>query len=88
MEKNIIIVSSNQTAFKAWLNVACSLALFVGLIGLGVVLDSSAMQWAGFFSSVLILWGKSSSMMKERTFTIDAARAELERIASDIEESK
>lgn len=45
-EKNYIIIV-RETILQSWLIDASTFALFVGLIGAGVYLQSSAMQWAG-----------------------------------------
>jgi len=75
--KNVIIV--RETGIQAWIRDASTLALFVALIGIGVFLKSDAMQWAGAavaFTTVII---RSSSTAKKNTYTIDEARALLDK---------
>lgn len=45
---NINITTGEETVLKSVARDAATFALFFALIGAGVVLDSTAMQWAGF----------------------------------------
>lgn len=54
------IIILHETVLQSWLIDASTLALFVALIGIGVYLDSSAMQWAGAIIGFLTLASKAN----------------------------
>lgn len=57
----------HETVLQSWLRDASSFAVFAGLVGLGVAVGSSAMQWAGFFVAVLILFARATGKTKRLT---------------------
>lgn len=60
-----------------------SACMQVGVIGVGVLADSPAMQWSGFFA--LIIVGLAAAVMsnqKDTGLTIEQARARLDDIES------
>lgn len=77
--KYIII---RETVAKSLAIDAGTFALFAGLIGLGVWLDSTAMQWAGFF--VATVTAISLSARPRTHFTIDGARKRLDEIEAGL----
>lgn len=81
---NRIIVTKDETVFQAWARDASSFALFAALISLGVLVGSSAMQWAGFVVAWLVLFAKVSGFEKKHKFTIDEARKEIDRIEAEM----
>ncbi|GMB80512.1 hypothetical protein NN6n1_12940 [Shinella zoogloeoides] len=62
----------HETPLQSWLRDASSFMLFACLIGLGVVVGSTAMQWAGFFVAVIILLGRAGSMKARRMSRAEA----------------
>lgn len=72
------VIMLRETWQESWVRDASALALFVGLIGIGVLLDSAAMQWTGAlvaFLSVLAFSGRHRVHL-----TIEQARAKLDEI--------
>lgn len=72
------IILLRETWPQSWLRDASTLALFVALIGIGVLLGSTAMQWTGAIVGFLtiITWAG-----RHRThLTIDQARARLDEL--------
>ena len=61
-------------------------AMLAALIGLGVLLDSSAMQWVGAVMAFLGVFSKAARRLP--LMTLDEARHELDRIEAAREESK
>jgi hypothetical protein len=50
-------------------------------IGVGVLVDSAAMQWAGFILGFFVVGGiAKASMDKDRFTTVDAAKARLDQM--------
>lgn len=83
MDKRII-VTKDETVVQSWARDAGSFALFAALIGLGVVVGSSAMQWAGFVIAWIVLLTKASGVVSKSKFTIDEARKEIDRIEAEM----
>jgi hypothetical protein len=61
-----IIVITESTA-ESWARDASTLALFVLLIGIGIALDSSAMQWSGAVVGFITILAKASGKAKKLT---------------------
>jgi len=62
----------HEKPLQSWMRDASSFALFAGLIGLGVVVDSTAMEWAGFFVAVIITLGRAGTMKAKRMSRAEA----------------
>lgn len=56
---NSTFIVIHETVLQSWLRDSSSFALFVGLIGIGILADSSAMQWAGFFVAFITCIGRA-----------------------------
>jgi hypothetical protein len=82
-KKHRIIISRRETTFKSWATDASTFALFAGLIGLGVFLESAAMQWAGFTVAFITLLTKAAGVEKASTFDLDGARKRLDEIEAE-----
>lgn len=54
------------------------LSTFTAMIGLGVFLDSAAMQWAGALFWFLVIFAVAISLDKASLCTFDEARRELD----------
>ena len=62
----------HETILKAWMRDASTFALFAGLISIGIILDSSAMQWAAFFVAIITIMGRASAMKIKRMTRAEA----------------
>lgn len=82
MKKNKIIIIK-ESAIESWLRDASTLALFVVLIGIGIFLESSAMQWIGAIIGFFVVISKSAIYMEKRSYTIDEAEAEIQRLKAE-----
>ncbi|MBB5663230.1 hypothetical protein GGE68_001406 [Rhizobium leguminosarum] len=67
-ETKFIVIT--ESVFQSWARDASTLALFVSLIGIGIALDSSAMQWTGaivgFIATAAKATGKAKKLTKEQ----------------------
>jgi hypothetical protein len=68
-----------ETPLKSWLRDLSAYAFVVGVIGTGVLLESSAMQWVGFCAVVLTAGARVRSR-SFRTRTIKEVLQELDRM--------
>jgi uncharacterized protein (AIM24 family) len=75
---DVIII--HETFVKSWLRDLSTFTLFVALIGLGIVLDSGAMQWMGAIIAFLTIMAKASGVQKKNRRTIAEARKFLDDI--------
>lgn len=86
MSKTEIIVIHESIA-QSWARDLSTLALFSGMIGIGIALDSSAMQWVGAIIAFGAMWARvsgasrkmSTAEARNRLDEIDAALAEEQR---------
>lgn len=76
MSTNVIVI--RETLAKSLVRDAGTLGLFVSLIGIGIALDSSAMQWTGATVGFLTIIGRASGIRKE--LTIQQAREYLDNL--------
>ena len=63
-EKTFIIKVTTETCLEAWVSDLSSFVLAVALIGLGVYLESNAMQWVGAIIFFLVCSAKGSGKIK------------------------
>ncbi|MEM8801108.1 MAG: hypothetical protein AAGF55_01090 [Pseudomonadota bacterium] len=78
-DKHIIIL--HETVLQSWLRDASTLALFVALIGIGVFLESAAMQWVGAFIGFTFIIGKAiASAQRDKMLSVSEARKKLDEI--------
>ncbi|WP_434733738.1 hypothetical protein NL154_05560 [Rhizobium sp. YTUHZ044] len=67
-EVKFIVIT--ESIFESWARDASTLALFASLIGIGIALDSSAMQWTGavigFIATTARAAGKAKKLTKEQ----------------------
>lgn len=71
----IIIV--HETAMQSYLVDSSTFVLFAALIGLGIFLDSTAMQWVGAIIGFLTIAAKTN---RHRRMTPDEARKRISEI--------
>lgn len=72
------IILVHETALQSWLRDAGTFALFVALIGIGIVANSAAMQWIGAIMAFITSIIRSSG--KVERLSIAEARAKLDAI--------
>lgn len=82
MKKHVEIIILHETTLGSWIRDASSLALFVSLIGIGVYLDSSAMQWLGAIVGFMVLVGKSINLSNKSKVSFEEARRRIDEIES------
>lgn len=75
-KKTVIVVSESFRASAA--NDAFMFATIVSLIGIGVLLDSSAMQWIGGLLGMITISVRAAG--KTKPMTIAEARAKLDEL--------
>jgi hypothetical protein len=63
-ESTFIVI--HETVLHSWMRDASTFALFAGLIGVGILADSTAMQWAGFFVAIVACIARASGMKTKR----------------------
>lgn len=80
MSKELPVVIIHETILKSWLRDLSTFALFAALIGLGLLLNSSAMQWMGAIIAFLTIFGKASGLHKKNRKTIAEARQFLDEL--------
>jgi len=78
--QQVIII--HETVVKAWLRDASTFALFFSLIGIGVLLQSVALQWVGAIIGFIVV-GTRASMIR-RCFTIPDARKRLDELEASL----
>jgi len=80
MSETKIIINDLRT--PKWFRMMISItAGFIVPIGIGVVVDSSAMQWTGFVFGILLMVGLAASESKKTTFkTVAEAKAYLDTL--------
>lgn len=81
--KHMIIIHRSETIAESWARDASTFVLIAALIGLGVFLESPAMQWMGALIAFFVTAVKSAGLGKKRTFDVAGARAELDRIEAE-----
>lgn len=77
-ETKVMVIS--ETVAQSIARDLGTFAAFAGLIGVGWLIDSSAMQWFGGVLAMIVMSVKAMAIGNKRTFTVAEARAELDRI--------
>lgn len=65
--KQTEIVILHESVAQSWARDASIFALFLSLIGVGIVLDSSALQWAGAVVAFITISSLSAGKAKRMT---------------------
>jgi hypothetical protein len=76
--REIILVK--ETPLKSWVRDASTFALFVSMIGVGVYLDSTALQWIGAIIAFITIMARATWVKESHTYTISEARKRLDEI--------
>lgn len=77
-EKRILII--HEAVRDSWLKDAGTFAMVLALIGIGIALDSAAMQWVGAIMAILAVMHRASEFRRQNTFDVADARARLDEI--------
>lgn len=77
------VIMVHETTLQSWARDAGTLALFAALIGIGIVADSAAMQWAGAIIAFITTCVRASG--KVERLSIDEARAKLDELEGQID---
>lgn len=75
-----IIIAEGETVAKSWARDASTLALFCGLIGIGVYVDSLAMQWSGALVAFVVILAKAGVVTHK--FTVSEAQDYINDLAA------
>ncbi|WP_028753685.1 hypothetical protein [Rhizobium leucaenae] len=73
------IIILHETVLQSYLVDSSTFLLFAALIGLGIYLDSAAMQWIGGILGMLTVCDRS---MRHSRMTVEQARKRLDEIAA------
>lgn len=76
------VIMLHESVAQSWARDASTFALFACLIGVGVVLDSSAMQWTGAMIGFITVFARAASSRSE-SMTISEARAFLDALEEE-----
>lgn len=79
--KKTEIIVLHETVLQSYLIDSSTFVLFAALIGLGVYLDSAAMQWAG---AILGFMTMCSRLNRQNRLTIPEARAKLDELEAGL----
>lgn len=74
------LILIRETAAESWTRDASTFVLVVAIIGVGVLLGSSAMQWVGALMAFIVITARATSFRKQHTFTVAEARKRLDEI--------
>lgn len=78
MSKKPEIIIIRETMLQSWISDASSVVGFLALIGIGVYLESNAMQWAGAILGFITICGKAFE--RDKRMTVAEARKRLDDI--------
>lgn len=78
-----IIVMRQESVALSWARDASTFALILATIGVGVFLESAAMQWLGGVLAFLVLLLKSANLSNTNTFDIEGAKKRLAEIEAE-----
>ncbi len=76
MDEKAEVIIIHETVLEA--RAAGTVAVFVTLIGIGRLIDSSAMQWMGAIIAFITIWQRA--LGKVQRLTIAAAREKLDEM--------
>ncbi|KFB11054.1 hypothetical protein [Nitratireductor basaltis] len=79
MKQEVIIIK--EGVVQSLVRDVGTFATFLTLIGVGVLLESSAMQWAGVIIGFFVIAVRATGHAKRHTMTIEQARARLDELA-------
>lgn len=74
------VIVLRETIGQGWMRDMSSFVEFVALIGIGILLDSAAMQWVGAILGFLFIGIHAIRLAKDNRMTIPEARKRLDEI--------
>lgn len=77
-DQEIIIIT--ESARESWSRDASTVVAFVTMIGIGVFLESTALQWVGAILGFLHIIGRATRLFKDNRYTIEQARKRLDEL--------
>lgn len=80
MSKGPEVILLHERAGTSWRRDTSTVAGFVAMIGIGVLLDSAALQWVGAFIGFLAIASNTIRAFKDNRMTIEQARKRLDEI--------
>jgi hypothetical protein len=80
VNKPVEVIILKETVLESWMTDAITFALFLALIGIGVLLGSVAMQWVGGIVGFIAIGSREK--LKAHRMTIGEARAKLDSLES------
>lgn len=80
MKKPPEVIFLKETPLQSWISDMSSVVGFVLLIGIGVYLESNAMQWVGAILGFFTIMIKAARHAKDNRMTIAQARKRLDEI--------
>lgn len=80
MTEHKITIATNPK-FKP-ISFILTIAAQLGIIGVGIIADSAAMQWAGFIALALLVIAVAAQD-KNRSLTFEEARKKIDRLESE-----
>ncbi len=78
-EEQTVIVIKEPWIVSAKRDVVTVIAVFALMLP-GIWMDSSAMQWVGFFLFVVFIFGAAKRHLGDATMTLDEAAAKIEEL--------
>lgn len=80
------VILLRETPLQSWKSDMSSVVGFVLLIGIGVYLESNAMQWVGAILGFFTIMFKAIRHTKDNRFTVAQARKRLDEIEASMRE--
>jgi Zn-dependent membrane protease YugP len=77
------VILLRETALASVVKDMGVVAMFVLLIGIGILLDSTALQWVGALIGFSTIVSFAVRLSKDNRFTIEEARRRLDEIEAD-----
>ena len=74
------VILLRETWWRSLVKDAGSFAMVAGLAGVGVLLDSTALQWIGAIMGFLWVMARGSEAMRKAKCTIPEARTKLDEL--------
>ena len=78
--KHLVVVRREETVVGKWVGCVAQFFLFAGLIGLGIALNSDAMQWVGAAIGCLVVISRAAGAYTQDTYDLEGAQKQLDRI--------
>ncbi|WP_299949099.1 hypothetical protein [uncultured Ruegeria sp.] len=80
-QPKIIVVRESwiESAKRDLFSVACAFAI----IGPGVLVDSSAMQWFGFLLAMIVIFTRAAGLRKKMTVSLDEAIEQIDQLKAE-----